>query len=110
MARHQHDRRDAGATGERLKEGPPPSAFLRQGATDARPRRLRVRYERAGRSFYSAAAAGGAKMTPAQIAEAQRTGAGVEAESVVHFLFNDLQSSRSKAGRRDKAFRAAQRR
>jgi hypothetical protein len=39
---------------------------------DARPRCLRVRYERAGRSFYSAAAAGGAKMTPAQIAEAQR--------------------------------------
>ena len=28
-----------------------------------RPRRLRVRYERAGRSFYSAAAAVGAKMT-----------------------------------------------
>ena len=37
-----------------------------------RPRRLRVRYERAGRSFYSAAAAGGAKVTPAQLAEAQR--------------------------------------
>jgi hypothetical protein len=37
----------------------------------ARPHRLRVRYERAGRSFYSAAAAGGAKMTLAQIAESQ---------------------------------------
>jgi hypothetical protein len=43
------------------------------------PRRLRVRYERAGRSFYSAAAAGGAKMTAAQIAEARRM-AGVKAE------------------------------
>jgi hypothetical protein len=29
----------------------------------ARPRRLRVRYERAGRRLYSATAAGGAKMT-----------------------------------------------
>jgi hypothetical protein len=46
---------------------------------DARPRRPRVRYERAGRSSYSAAAAGGAKMTAAQIAEARRM-AGVKAE------------------------------
>ena len=36
------------------------------------PRRLRLRYERAGRRPYSAAEAGGAKMTAAQIAEAQR--------------------------------------
>ena len=38
----------------------------------ARPRRLRVRYERAGRSFYSAAAAGGAQDDADQIVEAQR--------------------------------------
>ena len=61
-----------GGRWERLKEGPPPNAFLRQGATDARPRRPRVRYERAGRRPYSAAAAGGAKRTPDQIAEARR--------------------------------------
>ena len=42
------------------------------GRLSARPRRLHVRYERAGRRPYSAAAAGGAKMTPPQIAEAQR--------------------------------------
>jgi hypothetical protein len=36
----------------------------RQGVSDARPHRLRVRYERAGGRPYSAAAAGGAKMTP----------------------------------------------
>jgi hypothetical protein len=36
---------------------------LRQGDHDARPRRLRVRYERAGRSFYSATAAGGAAVS-----------------------------------------------
>jgi hypothetical protein len=66
----------------RRTRGPPGAALRSRTAarrvsqarrpTAARPRRLRVRYERAGRSFYSAAAAGGAKMTPAQIAEAQR--------------------------------------
>jgi hypothetical protein len=58
---------------------PPPGAFLSRTRRHARPRRLRVRYERAGRSSYSAAAAGGAKMTAAQIAEARRM-AGVKAE------------------------------
>jgi hypothetical protein len=58
---------------ERLKEDRRPSA-LRQGADDdARPRRLRVRYERAGRSFYSATAAGAARLKPAQLADAKRT-------------------------------------
>jgi hypothetical protein len=63
---------ERGGRWDRLKREPSPSAFLRKGATGARPRRLRVHYERAGRSFYSATAAGGAKMRPAQIAEAQR--------------------------------------
>ena len=40
---------DAGPLGTAQGAGPPPSAFLRQGATAARPRRLLVRYERAGR-------------------------------------------------------------
>jgi hypothetical protein len=47
-------------------------ASMRRRATDARARRLRVHYGRAGRSFYSATEAGRAKMTPDQIAEAQR--------------------------------------
>ena len=41
--------KDAVAAGSGSRREPPPSAFLRHGATDARPRRLRVRYERAGR-------------------------------------------------------------
>ena len=45
----------------------------------ARPRRLRVRYERAGRRLLLGRCRGGAKMTAAQIAEARRM-AGVEAE------------------------------
>ena len=40
-----------------------PGSFSGEAPLEARPRRLRVRYERAGRSLYSAAAAGGAKMT-----------------------------------------------
>ena len=50
-----------------------------QDASSARPRRLHVRYERAGRRPYSAVEAGGSKMTAAQIAEARRM-AGVKAE------------------------------
>jgi hypothetical protein len=46
--------------------GPPPSAFLRQGATDARPHRPRVRWRPSEEPF------GGTKMTPDQIAEARR--------------------------------------
>ena len=42
--------RNAGTAGTGSRREPSPSAFLRQGATAARPRRLRVRYERAGRS------------------------------------------------------------
>jgi hypothetical protein len=62
--------RSARATGTETRSltpnthaGSAPSSF-RRGPDRAHPRRLRVRYERAGRSFYSAAAAGGAKMTP----------------------------------------------
>ena len=40
-----------------------PARSQRDATEGARPRRLRVHYERAGRSFYSAAVAGGAKMT-----------------------------------------------
>jgi hypothetical protein len=50
-----------------------PGAFASEALiSDARPRRLHVRYESALRRLYLAAAAGGAKMTPDQIAEAQR--------------------------------------
>jgi hypothetical protein len=70
-----HDERRSKKRGGRQEQGERinrPWLVLRRGPDRACPRRLRVRYERAGRSFYSAAAAGGAKMTPAQIAEAQR--------------------------------------
>jgi hypothetical protein len=65
------DRRNAGADGssERINR---PWLVLRRGPDRARPRRLRVRYERTGRSLYSAATAGGVKMTPDQIAEVHR--------------------------------------
>jgi hypothetical protein len=69
---------DAGAAGAGAALG---RTVSQVGAMTApAPCRLRVRYERAGRSFYSATAAGGTKMTPAQIAEAQPNGARVEAE------------------------------
>jgi hypothetical protein len=69
VARAREENAGAAGSSERINR---PWLVLRRGPDRACPRRLRVRYERAGRSFYSAAAAGGAKMTPAQIAEAQR--------------------------------------
>ena len=69
VARAREENAGAAGSSERINR---PWLVLRRGPDRACPRRPRVRYERAGRSFYSAAAAGGAKMTPAQIAEAQR--------------------------------------
>jgi hypothetical protein len=57
---------NAGPAGDRLKEGPPRSAFFRQGATAARPRRVRMRWRPSEEPL------GGAKMTTDQIAEARR--------------------------------------
>jgi hypothetical protein len=76
LAEAVRDGTPAAKTGprERLKEDRRPQRVLRQGADDdARPHRLRVRYERAGRTFYSATAAGAARLKPAQLADAKRT-------------------------------------
>jgi len=52
------------------------TARPQQDASSARPRRLHVRYERAGRRTLFGRRAGGAKMTPDQIVEAQRLARG----------------------------------